>query len=54
MASDEKLIEYLLDMQNYCIRQKKQSFEPEEIERYNGTIKFIADVLSKLDSGDFK
>ena len=55
MAVDEKkLIEYLVDMEDYLIRQKKCAFlEPEEEGRLKGQITFIAGVLSKIDAGEF-
>ena len=52
--NQKKLIDHLLDMQNYFIRQKNCAFlEPEEEERLKGQITFIADLLTKIDAGEF-
>ena len=48
-----KIMDYLLDMENYFTKQAMRPFlEPEEEARIKGQKRFVSDLIKKIDDGE--
>ena len=50
---EKKLIEYLEDMQGYFAKMAHNEHEPETEAAYKAQFRFCADLLLKIDRGEF-